>query len=235
MLGVSVSTLRRREGDLLQPIVDTDGVHRFAESEVRSVMVTVRHRQTMTAMGPNAGEVAAEVFTLLDEAVHPVDIVKQLKIAPDAITSLHQQWAQMRGGFAVNRDEAKELAYLARSQVPTNARDAVAQLTARAERLLRLNGTSACRFCGEKTACVCEGCVVTVRGPVATLAIALERKLEDSGVEMVRVVATLCWADEVGDEGGSGMDVRSDWFSTEQAARASVRDFLEALTRYQSR
>jgi hypothetical protein len=58
MLGVSVSTLRRREGELLQPIVDTDGVHRFAESEVRSVMVTVRHRQTMTAMGPNAGQVA---------------------------------------------------------------------------------------------------------------------------------------------------------------------------------
>src|ERR1700690_2062562 len=89
LLGVSVSTLRRKEGDIIQPVVDADGVHRFAESELRAVMVTVRHRQAVASMGPSAGDTAAEVFTLLDEHLHPAEIVKRLRLPPDIVMALH--------------------------------------------------------------------------------------------------------------------------------------------------
>ncbi len=62
MLGMSVSTLRRQEGRLVSPIVGPDGVHLFDESEIRSVSVTVRHKQAIASSGPAAGEIAAEVF-----------------------------------------------------------------------------------------------------------------------------------------------------------------------------
>jgi len=36
---------------------------------------------------------------LLDEKIHPVEIVKRLKLAPDVIESLQEQWAHLKGGF----------------------------------------------------------------------------------------------------------------------------------------
>jgi hypothetical protein len=50
-LGVSVSTLRRREGELLKPIVGADGVHLFDEEEVRAVSITLRRRQIISPPG----------------------------------------------------------------------------------------------------------------------------------------------------------------------------------------
>ncbi|HVW25472.1 MAG TPA: hypothetical protein VHC69_08875 [Polyangiaceae bacterium] len=116
LLGMSVSTLRRREGDLIRPVVDANGVHRFAESELRAVMVTIRHRETVARLGSDAGDIAADVFTLLDEGAHPAEIVKQLREAPETIMALHEQWARMRGGFVVLEDDARSLALTVRAR-----------------------------------------------------------------------------------------------------------------------
>lgn len=85
---LGVSTLRRREGDVLKPLVGADGVHLFDEAEVRAVCVTLRGRATLGALGPSAGDTAADVFTLLDDGVHPVEIVKRLHLTPDVVNAL---------------------------------------------------------------------------------------------------------------------------------------------------
>ena len=198
LLGVSVSTLRRKEGDLIQPVIDADGFHRFAESELRAVMVTVRHRQAVASMGPNAGDVAAEVFTLLDEQLHPAEIVKRLRLPPDVVMALHEQWAHMHEAFLVTKEEAVEIARHVGVWRATSGPQAVAQIKARVETLLRLNASPQCKRCGDRSACICEPCVLAHRGVLCTMGVKLERRTDDEGVELVRVVASAGWDETVG-------------------------------------
>jgi hypothetical protein len=51
MLNMSVSSLRRYEHEL-QPIIGPNGVHLFDEVVIRSAGVTLRHRRTISSMGP---------------------------------------------------------------------------------------------------------------------------------------------------------------------------------------
>ena len=82
-LGVSVTTLRRMEGDLLHPEKGPGGVRLFDVSEVEAAFVKVRSaRQGAIAAD---GEIAAEVFALLDDGLNPVDVVRQLHISPDVV------------------------------------------------------------------------------------------------------------------------------------------------------
>jgi hypothetical protein len=60
-LGISETTLRRRERDELKPIV-VDGVHMFEERQVRSVTTL---RRQVGVLGAVDGGVAADVFELL--------------------------------------------------------------------------------------------------------------------------------------------------------------------------
>jgi hypothetical protein len=228
MLGMSVSTLRRQEGRLVSPIVGPDGVHLFDESEIRSVSVTVRHKQAIASSGPAAGEIAAEVFTLLDERVHPVEIVKRLQLTPQVVVDLHEQWAQMRGGLVLNSDEVRDLAGSTRAPRAVSGRDLVGRVRTRVDALLRLKGSPACRFCRENAACACERCIIQIRGPLWSLGANLERRTGDDGAEQVRVVVEVGWDEAVGSESGTPVPLRSDWYARDQA-RSPIREIVEAI------
>jgi hypothetical protein len=229
MLGMSVSTLRRREGELVNPIIGPDGVHLFDEAELRSVSVTIRHSRAVASIGPGSGDVAAHVFALLDEGVHPVEIVKNLRLPPDVVMALQDQWARMREGFVVSHEQASDLALLARGRVAKSAAEAIDTLRARIAALLRLGGSSKCRFCGDQSACICERCVIQTRGPLWTLQVELERQTDQAGAEQVRVVAEVCWDDTLDGEGACGVAVRSDWYPRVTTDRSPIADFIEAL------
>ena len=229
VLGMSVSSLRRREGELIKPIVGPDGVHMFDEAQVRAVTVTLRGRATLAAMGPSAGETAADVFTLLDDGVHPVEIVKRLRLTPDVVVALQDQWSRMRGGFTVGPEHAADLGRLARSRAPTTASAAVAALRARVETLLRMRqGSASCWACGHQTASICEACVVRNRGPLSTMALVVEERIADDGSEELRVRADAYW-DDVGDEGGNVTAMYSDWHRASEVDGSPISDIVAAL------
>jgi hypothetical protein len=97
-LGVSLTTLRRMEGKTLHPETGPGGVRFFDQHEVEAVEVTyrrVRSRQVTREQGPD-GDEAAEVFELLDRGLHPIEVVKQLRIAPERVASLHGSWARLK-------------------------------------------------------------------------------------------------------------------------------------------
>ncbi|MDX2051796.1 MAG: helix-turn-helix domain-containing protein [Polyangiaceae bacterium] len=93
MLGVSVSTLRRRENEFKPVIVG--GVHMFEESIVRRETTTIRRRAALDSLGPSAGETAAAVFRLLEEHVSLQQIVIQLRILPSVVRALEAEWREM--------------------------------------------------------------------------------------------------------------------------------------------
>lgn len=231
MLGMSVSTLRRREGDVLTPIVGPDGVHLFDETEVRAVMVTVRGSAALAAMGPSAGDIAADVFTLLDDDVHPVEIVRRLRLTPDLVIALHGQWAAMRGGFTLGPDQALELGGLSREGTPTSAADAIRALRNRIDGLtLMRQGSAECRWCRDKTASVCEVCVVLSRGPLAGTSCSVERRTDGCGVEEVRVVGGFCW-ESIGDVDGTIAQLRSDWHRVDSLAQSEIGGLVRRIER----
>lgn len=94
LLGVSKSTLRRMEGEVLTPVVGPKNVRLFHEEEIRSVVVT---RRAGVDARRGDGEVAAAAFAAFDGDAHPVDVVKQLQLDPDVVEALHARWAKMRG------------------------------------------------------------------------------------------------------------------------------------------
>lgn len=228
LLGVSVSTLRRREGEVLKPIVGSDGVHLFDEAEVRAVTVTMRARAAMTAMGASAGDTAADVFTLLDDGAHPVDIVKRLRLTPDVVVALQDQWSRMRGGFFVGPEEARELGLVTRSRAPTTAPAALALVRDRVSKLTRMRqGAAVCHSCRDHTASICEACVIATRGPLSTLGIRVEHRTSDAGEE-IRVAADVYW-DDVGGEGGTIAAMCSDWFASSDADTAPIADIVVGI------
>lgn len=93
VLGVSVSTVIRREHVLKPAIVN--GVHMFDERVLRREVTTIRHRQAIGALGPTSGDVAASVFELLEAGVEPTQIVIRLRVPPDAVQALREQWLEM--------------------------------------------------------------------------------------------------------------------------------------------
>jgi hypothetical protein len=97
--GISKTGVRRLEGTLLHPEIGPRGVRLFGEEEVRT-RLTTRRRVLHAERDP--GELAAEVFAALDAGTHPVDIVKDLRVEPQRVVELQQQWAEMRGTLVVS-------------------------------------------------------------------------------------------------------------------------------------
>lgn len=103
-LGVSVSTVRRLEGTKLHPTIDSDDVRWFAESEVvayaaelaNTTRVKRRGASVVTAAatppGRSQGELAAQVFERFEQRQSLAEIVVGLRIAPDVVRSLFEQW-----------------------------------------------------------------------------------------------------------------------------------------------
>jgi len=230
LLGVSVSTLRRREGNELQPIVGPDGVHMFDESEVRSVMVTVRRTQTTSTSGTSAGHVAAEVFTLLDAGEHPAEIVKLLKLLPEQVIALRERWSEMRGGFAVTAAQAVELGRLARANAPKDATIALAQLRHRVDAITQMRrGSAKCCVCGDATASICDQCLAVENGPLASFGVNVERRTGSSGTDEVRVCADVYWNKDA--DGGNVARLRSDWHPVAEAATSEIGDLIAGIER----
>ena len=229
MLGVSVSTLRRREGELINPVVGPGGVHLFDEAEVRSTQVTIRRRQAVGSIGPALGETAAEVFTLLDEKVHPIEIVKRLKLAPDVVESLQEQWTHLKGGFVVYEQEAQDLAIHSRGVRAKSGHELAEQINARLQSLLRRHNSPTCRICGESAACYCEKCVSERLGPLYFSGLNLERRNNENGDEEVRAVIHLTWSETLEDREGASLPFSSRWYRRKGVGSSFLAEFVEAL------
>ena len=231
MLGVRVSTLRRKEGVELNPIVDSDGVHMFDESEVRSVMVTVRRSQSVR-VALATGDVAADVFEMLDGGAHPVDIVKQLRVGPDVVIALNEQWLGMRGGIAFSVEQAGELARLLQLCAPVSgADDALAKLRQRLNALTCANaGRSYAHPAPPKSR---SSLASEAHGPLGTVNVDVERRDGALGAE-VRILAGAYWLDsESGD--GSVADLHSDWYPVLDLESCGVSELVAAIEGRQRR
>jgi len=101
LLGVSKSTLRRMEGEQLEPVVGPKNVRLFQEEQVQALVIT---RRSSTTGARATGDIAADAFDMFDKDVHPVDVVKRLRIAPDLVEMLHQQWARLRGLLVLSQE-----------------------------------------------------------------------------------------------------------------------------------
>jgi hypothetical protein len=232
MLNVSVSTLRRYE-DELHPIIGPKGVRMFYEITLRSAAITLKRRRVFEAAGPGAGDTAADVFTLLDDGVSATEIVKRLRVAPELVAALQGQWAEMRGGFVVSKDEAFELAMIARRHPAKIAAGAIADVRRHVNLLKQSKqGAVQCQYCCEQTACSCELCAIDLRGPVVTYGPRVEQRVNASGEQEVRVVVDAAWCDDAIDASGSRITtLRSDWHQCEGLAASEIADFVEAIKR----
>jgi hypothetical protein len=223
MLGVSVSTLRRREGTELTPVVDANGVHMFEEAQVRSVMVTIRRRQCLQSLGARAGDLAADVFEMLDNAVHPVDIVKRLRVPPDVVTTLREQWFAMRGGFSVSAEQADAIRELARATERfANADEALIGLKRRLGMLVRLaslRGPRETRTTGAAGSC----------GPLDTVNVRLEHRGDGPNAE-VRVCAGVYRVNAIERDGGVA-ELHSEWYSADDLESVGIRELVTAIHR----
>ena len=103
-LNVSVSTVRRYEGERLHPTVDENDVRWFDEKEVAALAAemvnepsTKQPRKTSVANvrareQRTAGEIAALVFERLEQRQSLAEIVIGLQVEPDTVRSLFDQW-----------------------------------------------------------------------------------------------------------------------------------------------
>lgn len=228
LLRVSVSTLRRLEGSELNPIVDAGGVHMFDETEVLSL----RHRREQSILAPTetGGAIAADVFALLDTGAHPVDIVKQLRIAPQLVISLQEQWVAMREGFAVTSQQAKDLARLMLVESFSGSADkAIADIRARVEDLARVRyGSTKCRVCRARTAAVCSECGGGERARLAVVDATLEQRVRSDGAKEVRVRAGIHRNfGKMGD--ATVVHVHSPWYVERDICSSDVADVVSVL------
>lgn len=81
-MGVSVATVRRMEGEQLQPIL-VDGKHCFEIEELD------RHRKVAD------GDLAAQAFEMFNCDKTQVDVVIALKEPPERIRRLFEDWVEM--------------------------------------------------------------------------------------------------------------------------------------------
>jgi hypothetical protein len=157
-IGVSKTTFRRRyEGSLLPAEVGPDGVHRFREEQIRELVI----QRGSKSAAPDAydGAMASAVFCLLDDGVHPVDIVKRLSLDPRAVEALHRQWASMRDTFLVTGDVARKIEELPWLAGPRPIRDGQ-QLLAN----LTWDDPASCERCSLETATLCAKCAKAMNG-----------------------------------------------------------------------
>lgn len=104
-LGVSTSTVRRYEGELLHPDKGADGINRFDPAEVAALAMTLlgqkspkaSSKQTRNVDKPRTaprtpGDIAAEVFERLEQRQSLAEIVIGVRVAPDLVRELHREW-----------------------------------------------------------------------------------------------------------------------------------------------
>lgn len=104
-LGISVSTVRRLEGTRLHPTIDGDDVRWFDEREVAALAAELvnttntKRRGTRGAPGVETtparsqGEIAALVFERLEQRQSLAEIVVGLRVTPETVRALFEQWS----------------------------------------------------------------------------------------------------------------------------------------------
>jgi transcriptional regulator with XRE-family HTH domain len=96
-LGVSQSTLRRREKRGIVPYLLEGKVHVFDPAVILGLAADPKC-MAKTANAKDGAE-AASVYTMLDGGASAAAIVKDLQIPPARVETLRIQWARLRGGI----------------------------------------------------------------------------------------------------------------------------------------
>ena len=140
-LDVSISTVRRYEGERLHPRVDEDDVRWFDEKEVAALAATLtneprvmRRRNAEPASGArgtqrSAGEIAAQVFERLEQRQSLAEIVIGVRVEPSVVRELYEQWCLglVEGQLALDREPRM----LRDSEVPRASREELVALLAK--------------------------------------------------------------------------------------------------------
>jgi hypothetical protein len=175
----SIATVRRMEGNLLHAEMGPDGVRRFRREQVLQVAITLKAKVTperSSGMPADAydGVAAATAYGLFDTGIHPVDVVKRTGLHPLAVAAMHEQWAQMRGGFVVDAKQAREVSampWLTRGSLLTSGAELVAALRACPSR--------SCSECDSELASLCARCAQALKERALTQRTVRERQTRE--------------------------------------------------------
>jgi hypothetical protein len=151
-LGMSLSSVRRMEGKVLNPVVGARGVRYFAETEIEAVFVRIQTREFDAARTDSA--LGADAFALFRDGADPVEAVKRLEIVPDRAERLFRQWRRFGEAMILDR------AALARIEAALSRFKPIGDEPAlvRAIFEFKRGSPSHCVLCREKHARLCRGC-----------------------------------------------------------------------------
>lgn len=96
-LGVSISSVRRLEGDRLHPTVGPDGANHFDPAEVTALAteLSTKRRPRPTPAAPvklSAGELAARAFECFEQRYSLAEVVIALRVEPTVVRELFHEW-----------------------------------------------------------------------------------------------------------------------------------------------
>lgn len=111
ILGISMSSVRRLEANVLLAVVDESGTH--LHSEKRVLAYKLQRAAAGDGSGGDDGALASAAFDRFDRGASPVDVVKDLKITPRVARELLAEWADLGGGFVVSGIAAAKIQQLA--------------------------------------------------------------------------------------------------------------------------
>jgi hypothetical protein len=182
-LRIGKTTLRRWEDKgKARPVTNANGVKLYPREEAERLTggVRVAPLPKARALVPNAassdGEVAAKIFDRLDRAVHPVEIVKELRIHPDIVEGFVARWQRMRRTIVLIGSDVTALAKALQCEV-SDSRELLAAAQNLAERA-RLR----CEHCEGARPTVCRACMAAhLRAAVLRTERRLAHPTESSG------------------------------------------------------
>jgi DNA-binding transcriptional MerR regulator len=154
-LGVSHSLVCKweREGQLTAQVLTT-GVHAFDKRDVELYRVERARNGKGMRNAHTAGEVAAQVFAMLEAGERPIAIVTTLTIHPDVVEACAKQWARMRGSVVVDPEQLQQLRQLLpRNDVVELPAGDAQQLVAQMRRAV--DAAHLCVKCNDATARFC--------------------------------------------------------------------------------
>lgn len=159
-LGIGKTTLCAWErAGKTRPIKNAKGHFLYPPEEVarlaggKPIEHLPKARASVSSSAKADGEIAADVFDRLDRGMHVVDIVKELRVAPEAVEALVDHWARLRGIMLVTAEDRRALSSCGVGAVVSGAElvEHVTRCVARAP--------AACRSCETSIAAFCQECV----------------------------------------------------------------------------
>lgn len=149
-VGRSKTTIRRwEEQGKLKPIIGPNGVrlYRVADAEQLNggtpVDTLPRARPYAPKPAEGDGELAAQIFELLEQNVHPVAIVARLREHPDVVESFVDKWARMRRACVLSAEQVRTIKKFYSIKSFRDVDDLIEQLKSEVIRL------TTCRHCTE--------------------------------------------------------------------------------------